>query len=439
MSERRRAVVDVTLIAAAWLILWFFAPHQITSDGEHRFQALSALFDRGVVAHDKWPLIGSLFVWPLYALGHLVQSPGWWVARYNCLLLGLGAVALWRLLRRAVAPSTLRLFLLLLLTSGMLPHETLDFGAEMFNAVAVAVGFAAWFTGRFTLGAVLLGLGVANMPAAFVGLALAMGRSLVREKRLRAAVPVLLAAATWMAENQLRKGSLLTTGYENESGYRTAMPYSGLPAFSYPAALGVLSLVFSFGKGLLFFTPGIFLPWRRERSAQPAPVRDLWWGWTLYVAGLVAVISRWWAWYGGYAWGPRFLVSASVPAAFVLAARLRSGEASGLVRDLLLLVGVVLSAWAGVNGIAFNLTGQGLCLQNRYALEAFCWYVPEFSVLYTPLWNRPPLSTDQDVMLAFAALVLVWISYPLVARIAAAAAAAVKKSARELLATGWRF
>src|SRR4029078_4990998 len=38
-----------------------------------------------------------------------------------------------------------------------------------------------------------------------------------------------------------------------------------------------------------------------------------------FLAGLILVYARWWAWYGGWGWGPRFLLYAGVPSALGLA------------------------------------------------------------------------------------------------------------------------
>ena len=52
-------------------------------------------------------------------------------------------------------------------------------------------------------------------------------------------------------------------------GIKTIMPYSGRPGFSYPFLFGLLSILFSFGNGLLFFTPGLLLPIRKTLSKWP--------------------------------------------------------------------------------------------------------------------------------------------------------------------------
>jgi hypothetical protein len=37
------------------------------------------------------------------------------------------------------------------------------------------------------------------------------------------------------------------------------MPYTGRPGFSYPFLFGVLGILFSFGRGLAFFAPALWL------------------------------------------------------------------------------------------------------------------------------------------------------------------------------------
>ena len=89
---------------------------------------------------------------------------------------------------------------------------------------------------------------------------------------------------------------------------------------------GLLSILFSFGKGLIFFVPGLLLPVRGLlRKAAPDLQLDIY-GiyllWVAFVVGLILVYSPWWAWYGGWFWGPRFFLFACIPASFAIALRL---------------------------------------------------------------------------------------------------------------------
>src|SRR6185369_17960113 len=89
---------------------------------------------------------------------------------------------------------------------------------------------------------------------------------LFQRKRLRDVLPLLATIALVLAENWIRRGSPFSQGYDDNHGVQTIMPYSGLPGFSYPFFFGLLGILLSFGKGLIFYTPGMFLPVRRALS-----------------------------------------------------------------------------------------------------------------------------------------------------------------------------
>jgi len=386
-------------------LLWFFEPHHNEADGAIRFQALKQLLESGTWSSTEFALVGTVLAAPLYLLGRLVETPAWWVARYNLVLLGLGLIALWRLLRDRVAPDLLRAFLLLVLAGSMMTHQLSAFGAETFNVVALAVGLAAWTGGRYVLGGVALALGMANVPATSVGVALGLGDWALRNRRWRAVLPLVGFMALWLGENWLRRGHPLLTGYAGNAGYQTVLPYSGRPGFSYPLFFGALQLLLSAGKGLLFFAPGLFLCFpsarRALRAVRPFQRACLW-----VVAGLILVYGQWWAWYGGYSWGPRFLVFAAISASMRLAAEV-SRPPRRLLPLLCVLAALLLSLWGGFTGATFRFWHQDLCTQSNYALEALCWDVPEFSVLWTPfVWPRP-LAGNEWPLLAYAVLLAI--------------------------------
>jgi hypothetical protein len=399
------------LIALGVLLFFLVLPHGVTGDGRLRFAALQGWLDGQGTPDTKYPLIGSLPAVPLMLLGRVVASPDWWVGRYNVLVYAAGIGLLYLLLRRRLAGDVLAAFLLLLGTTAMLPNALRDFGAETFSAMAVGTGLVAWSTGRWKTATVLLGVGVANQPASLVGLAMALGWWAWRGKQLKALAPLVLSAGLWMLENATRKGAALATGYETDHGFRTLLPYSGLTGFSYPFFFGVPSLLISFGKGLLFFTPGLLLAFGRGLEAL-RPIKDVLVLWLLYLAGLVLVYGGWWAWYGGFTWGPRFLIFASLPAALLLAGQVRRPP-SRLVPATVVVAALVLSVWVAVDGQAFGNFGQDVCAANNYRDEALCWYVPEFSVLWTPFVRHPGFSWLIPVVAVYAAVVVTYVARPL--------------------------
>lgn len=124
------------------------------------------------------------------------------------------------------------------------------------------------------------------------------------------------------ADNWLKYQTILPSAYlqAGERAEKTLMPYSGLPGFSYPIIFGLLSILFSFGKGLIFFVPALFL----RKKLQVATTQDID---AIYVIdvflvfslGLLLTYARWYGWYGGQFWGPRFFLFTCVPAAMILA------------------------------------------------------------------------------------------------------------------------
>ena len=399
------------LLALGLLLLFFVLPHDIEGDGRYRFDALQALLAGHGIPNTKYPLIGSLPAMPLILLGHVVASPEWWASRYNVIVYAAGLWLMYRLLRDRLDRDVLAAFLLLLGTTAMIPASLTGFGAETFTVMAAGTGLAAWTSGRWKTATVLLGLAIANEPATIVGVALAMGWWAWRIKRVRAVAPIAFGAGLWLLENGVRRGSAFSTGYEGDHGFQTLVPYSGLTGFSYPTFFGVLSLLFSFGKGLLFFAAGLLLWFVRGREALRAVSESLVL-WVLYLAGLILLYGSWWAWYGGFTWGPRFLVFASLPASLLLAAQIRRPPRT-LVGLTVVLAALVLSVWVGIDGQVFGRFGQDVCSANHYAQESLCWYVPEFSVLWTPFVFRATVPWWGLPLIAYAVGLSSYVAYPL--------------------------
>jgi hypothetical protein len=231
-----------------------------------------------------------------------------------------------------------------------------------------------------------------------------------------------VAAGAIMLEAWIRRGSPFVTGYEDNHGVRTILPYSGRAGFSYPLLFGLLSILFSLGRGLVFFTPGLLLWLSRRTRRLVREQRHLIVLMLLVVAGLILVYAKWWAWYGGLSWGPRFFVFAAVPASALLAVRLRHpGEA---VWAILVILGVLtLSTWVAVSGVITDPSEFAFCVENNYALESLCWYTPEYSPLWRPLVEFPDIPASTAVVAAYCALVYAYLAAPLCVALARAGAA----------------
>jgi hypothetical protein len=102
------------------------------------------------------------------------------------------------------------------------------------------------------------------------------------------------AAALLLAHNALRFGAPLHFGYAGEG-------------FTTPPWKGIAGLLFSPGKSVFLYAPPLVLCvllWPRYRRIAPARADFLALAW----ATALLFYGSWWAWDGGWCWGPRFLV-----------------------------------------------------------------------------------------------------------------------------------
>ena len=153
-----------------------------------------------------------------------------------------------------------------------------------------------------------------------------------------------------------------------------------------------------------------------------------------FLIGLLLVYSSWWAWHGGWFWGPRFLLIASIPASFALAVRLQWRDTSLLVNILTILV-LCLSVWVGIDGAVYGDNALfHFCLANNAYLETpVCYYTPEFSVLWHPFVVYQPLNHKQLLYLLYSLFVGVYLLIPLLITTGRQLSAAAREFGRERL------
>jgi hypothetical protein len=398
-GDRGLARFELAAAAVALVLLFALIPHAITGDGLVRYDSLNTLLTKGELAEQRYSYVGPLAAAPIWIQNARTRRM-WWAERFNVILLAAAATAAWRLLRGSLSPSIRASFVLILIAAGMMPNHVRNFYGEVFTAVTVATGLMTVLVANRRAGWVLVALGVANTPASLGGLAAVAAWHWWRARRFDGFAAVVAAAAIVLLENYFVRGGFLQSSYSGDQGFRTVMPFSGRSGFSYPLLPGLLSLFFSFGKGLVFFAPGLLFVAQARRAAD-RKVADLLDAWMLFLLGLLLVYARWWAWYGGWYWGPRFLLIAVYPSALALALVLSSPQSPP--RRGLVAAAVLWTFWVGVSGAVFATDGLGVCMENSYALEHLCWYVPEFSPLFRHLVIRPPaLATWQIGWMAFA-------------------------------------
>lgn len=432
-KARTTAVVETTLILYGLAVLFVVAPHRVEGDDSIRFADVETLIHHGRLTDDSYSLIGPLLSAPFLLVGEIVGSPNWWAAHFNVLVVAIALLALFPLTRGRVDRAFLRTFTLVLLFASLLTEGMRTYGPETVTAALVALGIVVVAGGRHTwAGWTAIVVGVANTPAAVGGLALvAVARSL-QTRRLRPLIAVGAAVLLVIGEAWLRRGSPFTTGYEGNRGLTTVMPYSGKPGFSYPFLLGVASILFSFGRGLVFFVPGLLL-WFGARTRELVPGRRVVILLLLFVAGLVLVYAKWWAWYGGLTWGPRYFIVAAVPASLFLAIRLRRSADDTTAGRAVTLGLLTVSAWVGLTAALGDLHRLDFCTANGYSLEALCWYTPEYSGLWWPVPHFPGSASDVFLTVWFAGI-FAYLAMPLATSIGRDVIAL-----RFRLAHGWRL
>ena len=421
-SALLQAAIETGLIIVGLLFVALLLPRQLGGDGTFRYNDLVSLLSTHNLyqPHSRYSLIGPLFSSPLLWIGIQLRDPLEWANVYNLLLFSLCLLVSYCLLRNHVDRALLRKFFLMLIYSSMFVAHLAFYYGEVFTALCVGFGvFVALrrFTGIG--GWLAVALGVANTPATMAGLGLLTLKRMLDSKSLRYILVLVFTIACILTEYQLRRGSIFNNGYIGTHGPKTMMPYSGLSDFSYPFFFGVLSILFSFGQGLLFYAPGLLLPIRKTLSKWPQDQKinlyQVYTLWICFLIGMILVYARWWDWSGWVFWGPRFFLFASIPASFALAVRLIRYKEASLGMNLLTFGVFCLSAWASVDGAVFQLEVMHpwICTIYNHAYSMLCSYTPEYSPLWMPFVFPLRVSPAQVLFLVFSLLVAASIIAPL--------------------------
>ena len=424
LSAVLQAAIETGLIIVGLLYVALLLPRQISGDGRHRYQDLLGLLSTHSVfqPHSWYSLIGPFFSIPLLLIGETLGHPEQWTSFYNLILFSLCLLLSYFLLRNHVDRALLRKFFLVLIYGSMFVTHLSFYYGEVFTSLCVGFGVLIAFR-RFTSigGWIAVILGVANTPATLIGLGLLVLKRMLDSKCWRYILIFGAAVLCIVMETWLRHHRFFNSQYVNTPGVRTVMPYSGRPGFSYPFLFGLLSILFSFGKGLLFYVPGLLLPIRKTLSQWPQHQKinlyQVYTLWMCFVVGLIIIYAPWWGWNGGLGvWGPRFFLFASIPASFALAVRLIRYKEASLGVNLLTLVVFCLSAWVSVDGAVFQqLIVPYICAQNRSTTLFLCWYTPDYSPLWQPfvLHLYIYLNQGQKMFLWFSLLVAAYLAVPL--------------------------
>ena len=389
MSNRWEIYTSRTLIGFGIIFYLFLFPHSIGGDGYVRYESLMHLLQTGELRPMLYSYVGPVFSIPLHYLGMVVKTPFWWLSRFNTFIF-LGTVfLLWRFFREEWKAPQARLFVILLMCASMFPKHISDYYSEVFCACSAALAIACFLRSRFLLGVALLCVSVWNGPGTIIGGALVLAYFAWRERRWRYLVAAPLLPAGIFLENFLKFGSISSHAYMNAVGDKSLLPYAEGPGFTYPLFFGVLSVLFSFGKGLAFFTPGLFSVFIPETFRAQRAGLFLQAG-AAYIVGLILVYARWWAWTGDAYWGPRFYLFASLWAPVALTVIWPTIQQSAS-RLYFWVIATGLSIWVGCQGVLYGNDFLENCHSHPINVAFMCHYVPEFSALWRvfAVWPMP--------------------------------------------------
>ncbi len=389
----------------------FILPFRIAGDGVARYAFIDALVQQHQITPMRYSMIGPLFSLPLWLISSFFSDPTIIIARYNFVLFVIFLIILYRWLRNWFDPKFLLTFLLLLAFGSMFPGHLINYYGEVFSAVCLTLGSVALATNKSTIGWLLSIFAVLNTPAMFIPFILMVLYLTWESKQIRLLLLLPATVILLLFENYIHTDGILAifrTYLTSDHGFHTVLPYSGRVGYSYPFVLGVLSILLSFGKGLIFYCCGLLLiGWAWKHISHPIE-RKLIILWSSIVLGLIIAYASWWSWYGGWYWGPRFFLFASVPAAWILAKLIHASKKSLLLSTVVLCM-VTFSIWVGVNGVVFQQKTLDVCTADNYALESLCWYVPEFSPLLRPFIALTTLQLNDWLTLIFFAVIWLYL------------------------------
>lgn len=379
--------LGVLLFFVEFLLSSIFLPFRISGDGAVRYQFMKIFVHKTHIVPMKYSMVGPFFSLPIWLIASLLKLEDTsLLLRYNFILFVLLIVILYLCFRNHFDKRFILTFFLFLAFGSMFPAHLLDNYGEVFSAVCLTLGTVGLASKKLWIGWGLLILAVLNTPPLLIPLIFIVLYFTWESKKFRYLTIVPICLIMMLVENYLRTNSI-TTGFQTyvsqDHGYKTILPYSGGTGFSFPFFFGVLSILFSFGKGLIFYCPGLLLigwAWKVISDSVEQKIIILWF---LIIMGLILTYASWWAWYGGWFWGPRFFLFASVPASWIMARLVHAKKTSILIFVVLLLC-ITLSFWIGADGVVFSQNSMDACTVKDYALEHLCWYVPEFSAIWRP-------------------------------------------------------
>ena len=407
MLERRTSLYLFVLVFSVYLLTTSGTTTFVTLDGMVRLEVVKKFtselrldvpekFGAGFALRgadgkffDPHELGHALFSVPFYIAGQKAGNPKFFLSLLNPLALALAAVTFYRL-NLAVGYSlstSVTLTLVLALCTQLWPESKSPFDHSLETLFCLVAFYKAYqylqTRTNSSLMASGLFLGLALMTrttAVLTGFSLGAlitagawqtGRGTRPARILKEVVPFLLGLlpglAVTLGYNCLRFGSVLTTGYARWSEFHQ------VESFSYPMWKGLLGLLISPGKGLLLYCPIVmmsilaykkFFAWKKGLALVLV----------LLVFPYLMLLSRYIAWHGDFAWGPRYLTVLLPFLILPLGLSFEEGWCRSVLRRMMIYGLVILSFLIQLMAVAIDMNVFSLRAQTAGILNPdFAW------------------------------------------------------------------
>lgn len=179
--------------------------------------------------------------------------------------------------------------------------------------------------------------------------------------------------------NYWRYNNIFNFGYTGNAGHPTII-YDGKPGFSGNVFVGLYGFLFSTGKSIFIFNPSLLLIVFSFRKFFIEKKKEF----ILYIAiftFFTILYSKWWAWYGGECWGPRFLL----PFLSLLYIIIGYGLEELFNRNKWFVIFIIIISFL-VQFIAISVHPSRdlrYWLSPEFQNEYLLWFVPHFSPVFT--------------------------------------------------------
>lgn len=400
MKDKTQWYIFLLFISIAFL---FFSRYYTWSDGEPRYQFTRSLVEPNVLAQKiTYGPTQSVLAVPFYLIGK------YWSGLFGTeldittrnsvkilVVIAYSAICLY-ILKSLIFFGTSRLIsfisaLIFSLTSMALPYASSFFsellsGALLLITIYYSITYAdsskisRLIIAQFAL--LLLALNnflfILCIPILYLYL---LSKSRNRHKIAASAffLTAVISSLLIFLYNYWRYHDIFNFGYAGNSGYPTII-YNGKPGFSGNILVGLYGFLFSSGKSIFIYNPSLLLffacysRFLKERRKE----------FILFIAIFTIftiIYAKWWAWYGGICWGPRFLLPLLSPLYVIIGYGLKEL----LIRKKWFVITILfLGFLAQFIAVSIHPTRDlSTWAEPEFQNEYLLWFVPHFSPVFT--------------------------------------------------------